>query len=73
MGRPEFGSHHGNTPTWVGTCTETGKRQYTTRKSAKSYQKRTKRYFKERDQHWSPYKCNSCDYWHIGHTPYHLR
>lgn len=73
MGKPKYGRLHGNTPIAVGTCTESGKRQYATRKDAKSCLKATLREFGEKASLWSPYPCEACYHWHIGHTPYRKR
>jgi hypothetical protein len=70
---PQYGTHHGNTPTHVGTCTDSGKRQYTTRKAAKKYLKASVRTFDSTLGAWSPCLCEGCDHWHIGHTPHHKR
>ena len=45
---------------YFGTCTTTGKRMYTSRKTAR----------KDRQagghRHGSPYLCNTCSFWHLG-------
>lgn len=52
-------------PLWFGTCEETGKRCYPSRKVAK----RASRQMPHRGGHFHAYRCEACDQFHLGHLP----
>ena len=48
---------------YIGTCTETGKRQWPSRRAAQATSKQI------RGNHMSAYRCDHCEFWHLGHLP----
>lgn len=46
--------------TFLGTCEETGKRQYSSRADAKQVRG---------DRSLKPYRCGACGLFHLGHLP----
>lgn len=48
-------------PTWAGICAAAGgKRQFLSRKAARSERKYPR---------LTPFRCDHCGYWHLGHLP----
>lgn len=48
---------------YIGTCPESGKRQFTSRRTAAATAKQI------RGRHMSAYRCDECEFWHLGHLP----
>lgn len=54
----------------ISTCETTGKRSYSTRKTAKTAMVRSARDYGEPRSDWNTYRCGDCRLFHIGHrTP----
>lgn len=65
---PRPARKEGNPQLWIGTCTTTRKRQYDERDKAKTACKLSARRAREKLSAWSPYVCQYCNFWHIGHN-----
>lgn len=50
------------------TCPQTGKLGYKNRRLAREARKWSRLINGEKTSEWSVYRCQYCDYWHIGHN-----
>lgn len=50
------------------TCRETGKLGYKNRALAREARKWSRLLNGEKTSEWSVYRCQYCNYWHIGHN-----